>query len=324
MKALVLQKKGEYPVYTDFDIPDEYKERERVDLLFSALNHRDLWIIKGLYAGLRYPVILGSDGYGTYKGRNVIINPGQNWGDNEAVQSKEFKILGLPDHGTFADAVYVEKKYIYDAPAHLQPHEAAALPLAGLTAYRALFTKAGARKGQKIFISGIGGGVALFVLLFARAMEMEIYVSSSSKEKLQKAKKLGAVDGVLYTDEDWDSKLKEMSGGVDIVIDSAGGKGFHRFLKIINPGGKIVIYGGTRGVIDGISPQILFWKQITIMGTTMGSDRDFKNMLDFVNCHKITPVIDSVFSIKEFDKAIKRMESGQQFGKIVLDNKGQE
>ena len=320
MRALVLKQKGEYPIYTNFDLPKTYRGKSEINLNYSALNHRDLWIIKGMYAGLKYPIILGSDGMGLYKQRRVLLNPGQYWGNDENVQSKNFKILGLPDHGTFAEKVYVDEQYIYDVPSHLSDEEAAALPLAGLTAYRALLTKAKAKGNQKILVAGIGGGVALFVLLFAKALGMEIYVSSSQESKIKKAVSLGAKAGVNYRKDDWDKTLAAMSGGVDIIIDSAGGKDFNKYLKVLNPAGKIVVYGGTGGAITNISPQILFWKQISILGTTMGSDKDFQNMLKFVASHKITPVIDSIYELKDFDKAIKKMESGMQFGKLVLKN----
>jgi D-arabinose 1-dehydrogenase-like Zn-dependent alcohol dehydrogenase len=320
MRAVVLSKKNSYPEYTGFDIEDKYKAKEKIKIIASALNHRDLWIIKGQYAGIKYPIILGSDGMGIYLSKRVIINPGQYWGDNENVQSKNFKILGLPDHGTMADYVYTDRQFIYDVPSHLSDIELSALPLGGLTAYRAMFSRGKAKAGEKILIAGIGGGVALFVLQFAIAMKMEVYVTSSSEEKIEKAKSLGAKGGVNYNNTDWAKQLNDMSGGIDIIIDSAAGEGFNNYLKIINPGGRIVIYGGTRGKIKDIIPQIVFWKQISILGSTMGSDKDFKNMLAFVEKYKIKPVIDSVFAIEDQIEAFKRMESGKQFGKIVLVN----
>ncbi len=323
MKAIVLTQKNKYPEYTTFNIKENYEYKEKIKIQASALNHRDLWIIKGLYAGIKYPIILGSDGMGLYREKKVLINPGQYWGENEKVQSKNFKILGLPDHGTMADYVFTDKQFIYDVPTHLTDTEAASLPLGGLTAYRALFVKGEAKKGEKILISGIGGGVALFVLQFANAIGMEIYVTSSSDEKIEKAISLGAKGGVNYNNKNWEKQLIEISAGIDLIIDSASGEGFKKFLNIINPGGKIVIYGGTRGKINELIPQIIFWKQITISGTTMGSDRDFKTMLKFVEEHKIHPIIDSVYKMEDQENAFKRMESGKQFGKIVLINPGQ-
>ncbi len=319
MKAIVLKKENTPPVYEDFKLDDK-KDEAKVKLLASAINHRDLWIIKGMYAGIKYPIVLGSDGLGVFEGQKVIINPGQNWGNNENVQSSKFKILGLPDHGTFAEFVYTPKQYLFPAPEHLTDFESAALPLGGLTAYRALFSKAKIKKNEKVLIAGIGGGVALFAMQFALAAGLEVYVSSSSDEKIKKAVELGANGGINYTKKDWHRELKAISGGIDIIIDSAAGSSFSTYLKLINPGGRIVVYGGTRGNIQDLSPQILFWKQISILGSTMGSDRDFSDMLQFVNKHKIKPVLDSLYKLEDFNIAIKRMEEGKQFGKIVLKN----
>jgi zinc-binding alcohol dehydrogenase/oxidoreductase len=317
MKALHLKNKGENPVYEEFDL-EPNPETVKVEMIASALNHRDLWIIKGQYAGLKYPIVVGSDGLGTYEGKRVIINPSHNWGENEKFQGIEYKILGLPDQGTMAEFCYVPEKYIYNAPEHLSNDEATALPLAGLTAFRALFVQGKAEKSQKVLISGIGGGVALFALQFAIANSMEVYVTSGSDEKLNKAEKLGATKTYNYNSETWEGELLKYSGGIDLVIDGAGGDGFHKFAKIMNPGGKIVIYGGTQGKINNLIPQTIFWKQISIIGSTMGSDSDFKNMLEFVNVHKIKPVIDSIFPIEDHALAFQRMDNGAQFGKIVM------
>lgn len=317
MKALHLKNKGENPVYEEFDL-EPNPGTVKVEMIASALNHRDLWIIKGQYAGLKYPIVVGSDGLGTYEGKRVIINPSHNWGENEKFQGNGYKILGLPDHGTMAEFCYVPEKYIYHAPEHLSNDEAAALPLAGLTAFRALFVQGKAEKSQKVLISGIGGGVALFALQFAIANSMEVYVTSGSDEKLGKAAKLGATKTYNYNSESWEGELLKYSGGIDLVIDGAGGDGFHKFAKIMNPGGKIAIYGGTQGKINNLIPQTIFWKQISIIGSTMGSDSDFKNMLEFVNEHKIKPVIDSIFPIEDHALAFQRMDNGAQFGKIVM------
>jgi len=319
MKAIVLKEANTTPTFSDFPVKKEVG-KVKVELLASAINHRDLWIIKGQYAGIKYPIILGSDGVGLLDGKKVIINPGQNWGNNQNVQSKDFKILGLPDNGTFAEYVYVDKKYIYPAPKHLTDFESAALPLGGLTAFRALFSRAKIKKGEKILISGIGGGVALFAMQFAVAAGLEVYVSSSSDDKIEKAIALGAKNGINYTAENWYKNLISMSGGIDVIVDSAAGPDFNNYLKVINPGGRLVVYGGTRGNIQNLSPQILFWKQVSILGSTMGSDKDFTDMLDFVNKHKIKPVLDSLYDLQDFNIAIDRMETGIQFGKIVLRN----
>lgn len=292
-----------------------------VRLLFSALNRRDYWITKGLYPNIKDNVILGSDAVGIYKGDRVVINPGLNWGIDDRVQSDDFEVLGMPSDGTFASEIAISKDYIHPAPSHLSDQEAAALPLAGLTAYRVLISRCGLRKNENVLISGVGGGVAHFALLFAVAAGANVYVTSSSQEKIDKAIKLGANGGVNYSQNNWSKELKSsVSKGFDVIIDSAGGEGFKEFIPLCSPGGRIGIYGGTKGKIQSIHPQILFWRQISILGSTMGSPTDFSNMLKFVESHNIHPVVDTEFSMTDYKKAFTRMEKSNQFGKIILNN----
>ena len=239
----------------------------------ASLNHRDYWIQQGKYAGLKFPIILGSDLCGVYNGKRVIVNPSQNWGSNEHFQSSQFRILGLPDSGSLAEYVSVPKNTIHETPAHLNDEECAALPLASLTAFRALFTKAKLEKTDSVLITGIGGGVSLAALQLALPLDCNIFVSSSSNYKIDQAIILGSKGGVNYNEENWDKQLIEMSnGGVDVIIDGAAGNNITKLLKIAKPGARLVIYGGTAGVLNDISPQIIFWKQIQILGTTMGRD----------------------------------------------------
>ena len=318
MKALVLENLNQGLKVIETEIPTNNESWKSIDLKFAALNRRDYWITVGLYPGIACPVIMGSDGAGIYQGKEVLLSPNINWGENEAFQSKEYQILGLKYPGTFAEKVSIPEQNIFEKPDHLSLKEAAALPLAGLTAYRVLFTKCNASKGQKVFISGIGGGVALMAMQFAIAKGCEVFVSSSSEEKLEKAVEMGAADGFLYTEEDWHKKLKSKHGGVDVVIDSAGGKYFSSLLSICNPGAQIGVYGGTTGKWQNINPPILFFKQLSIHGSTMGSDQEFKAMLDFVSLHKIRPVVDSVFSLENGNDAMAKIRDGKQFGKIIL------
>ncbi|MEM1324124.1 MAG: zinc-binding dehydrogenase, partial [Bacteroidota bacterium] len=284
----------------------------------AALNHRDVWIQKGMYPGISYPAVLGSDGVGQHEGQSYIINPNNNWGGDERVQHKHYHILGLPSQGTFAEAVLVDADRLHPKPPHLSDEEAAALPLAGLTAYRALFSRGQLQAGERVLISGVGGGVALFACQFAIAAGADVWVTSGSEEKITRAVALGAKGGANYKTEDWPAQLKEQARGFDVIIDSAGGAGFGELVKLCRPAGRIAFYGGTRGKFPPLSPQLLFWKQVSILGTTMGSDQDFKQMVDFVTQHKITPVVDSVFELSEGQKAFERMDQGLQFGKIVL------
>jgi zinc-binding alcohol dehydrogenase/oxidoreductase len=319
MKALVLVGKGEPLAYQTVEKPVDTEGSVIVKLQAAALNHRDVWIQKGLYAGLKFPTILGSDGAGELSdGTPVILHPGRGWGDNPRFQSKDYEILGLPVDGTFAEYALVPTPYYAPKPAHLTFEEAAALPLAGLTAYRALFTKCQAKAGDKVLISGIGGGVALFALQYAVAAGCDVWVTSSSEEKIEKAVALGAKGGFNYKTEAWAKAATAQTGGFDAVIDGAVGGGFAEIVKACAAGARLCFYGGTAGPLTGVSPQIVFYKQLTIMGSTMGSPEEFLEMIRFVRKYKIVPIIDSIYALADGNAALQRMDSGAQFGKIVL------
>lgn len=306
------------------------KDQVLIRLHNAAINHRDLWTWREQNLPASDGIILGSDGCGVIEdvgedadtlliGSEVIINPSLDWGANPIVQGNAFRILGFPDHGTFSDYMVISKKYVFDKPEHLTFAESAAVPLSGLTAYRALFSKARLRAKEKVLITGVGGGAALWVLQFAVAYQARVYVSSGSEEKIKKAKALGAIEGFNYKDPDWQQKaMKESGGGFDIIIDSAGGDQFSKLIELALPGGRIVNFGRTAGNITNISTRLLYWKQISIHGSTMGTRDEFLSMLDFLENRNIKPVIDKTFPLEQIDEAMKRMEQGDQFGKIVL------
>jgi zinc-binding alcohol dehydrogenase/oxidoreductase len=329
MKAIVLEGADKPLILKEVEKPTLNPGEVLVKIKAAALNRRDYWITIGKYAGIKYPTILGSDGAGIVAGigsdaekhwlnREVIINPGHDWGDHPGYQSKAFKILGLPEDGTFAEYVKVRAEYLHPKPVHLNWEQAAALPLAGLTAYRALFTKGKATKGDKVLVTGAGGGTGTFALQWALAAGCEVFVTSGSKEKIERAKQLGAVAGVNYKAHDWAEQLQHLAGGFDVIIDSALGEGFAKLPDICNPGGRIVLFGGTAGNIPELNGRKIFWKQLQIIGTTMGTNDEFKAMVDFVNKHQIIPVVDEVFPLTDAGKAIDKMGDSSQFGKIVL------
>lgn len=330
MKAVVLEAKGQALVIREIDAPLLVKGMVELRIKAAALNHRDLWITKGLYAGIKYPMVLGSDGSGVVErvgkevsedwiGKEVLINPSMFWGEEEGFQGSDFKILGLPDFGTLAETLIIPAEYLHPMPSHLTFAQAAALPLAGLTAYRALFGRAKVGAAEKILITGAGGGVAQFALQFAVAIGCEVWVTSGNPQKIKLAKGNGAKGGVNYKDSDWASQLREKAGVFDVIIDGAAGEGFASLLDLAAPGCRIVVYGGTNGNIEKISPQKLFWKQISILGSTMGSPNDFHNMLRFVEMHQIVPVIDEVFPFENVQDAFVKMDEGSQIGKLVIE-----
>ena len=300
-----------------------------VQLKAASINHRDLWTQLGQYAGIKVPMILGSDGAGRvlstgtpadamWLGREVIINPSLDWGPDPRAQGPAFRILGLPDNGTFAEQIAIPVANLAPKPAHLSWEQAAALPLAGLTAWRALFTRAQLKAGERALVTGVGGGAALFALQFAVAAGAEVWVTSGSPDKIARAKTLGARGGANYREAGWAEALQKEAGRFDVIVDSAGGDGFGKLIDLTAQGGRIVFFGATTGNPPGLDMRKCFFRQINILGTTMGSPADFAGMTTFVAQHKIVPAIDRVFPLDETDAALRHMETAAQFGKIVL------
>ena len=301
-----------------------------VRLKAAALNRRDHWITHGLYPGVRPPVVLGSDGAGivtacgegvdgNWVGREVIIDPGMNWGDDWRAQGKEFVILGSPHDGTLASEVAVHHSQLHDKPEKLDWIEAAALPLSGVTAYRAVFTQGAIGPGETVLITGVGGGVATFALQFALAAADAVWVTSSSQEKIDRAIAMGARGGVNYRDADWAENLASQGAVPSLIVDSAGGPGYDSLIHLVAPGGRIVNYGATVGPPEKLDLFKVFWKQLRLQGTTMGSPDDFAAMLEFAATHDVKPVIDEVYPLARGAEAIERMKSSPQFGKLVLE-----
>lgn len=318
MRAVVLPAIQQPLSVRDVPAPIVGTDEVVVALHYAALNRRDLFITQGQYGGIQLPAILGSDGAGVLGSESVLINPSFDWGEDARAQGGQFKVLGMPRQGTFAESIAVPPDQIHPVPRHLSLLEAAALPLAGLTAYRALVVKGQVRAGERVFITGIGGGVALFALQFAVALGAEVWVSSSQPAKLERARSYGATNGVDYTDPDW-IKTLQAAGGIDLVIDGAGGAGLGQLLKVCRPAARVVLYGGTTGVVPNFSPQIVFWKQLQILGTTMGTSADFAAMLDLVTRYRLQPIIDRVYPLHEVAQAFDRLQLSAQFGKIILD-----
>ncbi len=300
-----------------------------IDLRAAALNHRDVWIKLGQYAGLKWPCIPGSDGAGVVTsvganvsrdllGREVVIYPALDWGLEQKAQDPSFSIIGLPRDGTLAQQIVVPAKQVSPKPAHLSWEQAAALPLAGVTAYRAVVFRAKVARGERVLISGIGGGVALFALQFAVAAGAEVWVTSSSDEKIARAQQLGAKGGVNYTAPDWATTLRERAGGFDVIVDSAGGDGFEALIDAAAPGARIVIFGATRGNPPILPMRKVFWRQLSVLGSTMGSPDDWAAMLREVERAKLVPVVSDVLPLERATEAFARMEQGGQFGKIVV------
>ena len=225
---------------------------------------------------------------------------------------------GMPESGTFAEAVVIQAEQLQPKPEHLSWHEAAALSLAGVTAFRATITQGRAQAGQRMLVTGIGGGVATFALQSARAVGAKVFVTSSSEAKIEAAWELGALAGYDYRDETWADRLSRDHGRMDLSVDGAGGAGYGALIAAASPGGTIVNYGSTSGRPPKLDLFKVFWKQLRLQGTTMGSPRDFDAMLDFVAVKRLRPIIDAVSPLAKVNEALAKLRDSSQFGKIVL------
>lgn len=331
MKAVMLRVMGapENLRLEDVPIPDVAQGQVRIRLKAAALNRRDAYARVGLYPGVKLPAIPGSDGAGVIEsvgtgvthlraGDAVLINPALNWGPNPRFYGQDFSILGIPSHGTYAEYVTVPAQNVWPKPEYLTWEEAAALPLGGLTAYRALFTRGRLNAGETVIVPGIGGGVATMVLQMAVAQKARVFITSSSDQKLAAGIELGAAGAVNYNAKGWAKSLRQESGGADLSIDSIGGSTFNDLVFLSNPGARIVSFGATMGPVPELLMPRIFFKQLDVMGTTMGSPWDFQEMLDFCTAHTIRPIISGRYPLENVAQAHHDMESGIQFGKLVL------
>jgi len=332
MKAIILRELGapENLKLEEWPDPQAGAGEVVVRLKAAALNHRDVFIWQKLYPNIKLPAILGSDGAGVVAlvgegvdpalvGREVVIEPGLDWGPDDRLPGPKYRILGMPEEGTYAELIKAPASNVHAKPAHLSFEEAAALPLAGLTAYRSVASRAQVKAGETVLVTGIGGGVATFAVQIAKQLGARIFVTSGSDEKLARAKQLGADGGANYKNADWGKQIVELSGGgPDVVIDSAGGEALETAVKIIKPAGRIVFYGATTGLAKNLDLYRAFFKQLTIMGSTMGSPREFAAFLKLYDEAKLKPTIDQVFPLAEAPAAHRRMSEAGQFGKIVL------
>jgi zinc-binding alcohol dehydrogenase/oxidoreductase len=330
VNAIQLTETGTPEVLTLSTVPDPVAGPGEVivELRAAALNRRDVFLRKGV-APSPLPVIPGSDGAGIVRslgagvggvseGDEVVIFPSLGWGGGEAAPQPGFRILGGPDDGTYAELIRIPAENVMPKPKRLSWEEAAALPLAGLTAWRALISRAALRPGETVLVLGIGGGVATFALHIARAAGARVVVTSSSDDKLTRAADLGAAAGVNYTADDWVDQVKaETGGGVDVVVDSVGST-WADSVNCLRPGGRLVVFGGTGGGKVEMMVRPVTMGQVSVLGTTMGSARDFAGLLKAVETQSWSPVIDSVRPLAEAADAHTREEAGEHFGKLVL------
>jgi zinc-binding alcohol dehydrogenase/oxidoreductase len=333
MRAARLTAFGDPPTFELVEIADPIPGEGEVvvDIVAAALNRRDPWIwLTPCYCPL--PVTLGSDGAGVVSavgpnveavapGDEVSIDPTLGWGDDEECPTDAFDILGAPTDGTFAERVVVPAANVAPRPSRLSWEECGALSLSGLTAWRAAMTCARAGPGRDLLVTGAGGGVASFAVQLASAVGSRVWVTSSSDEKLARARELGAVGGFRYDNPDWPDHARAATGGrgFDAAIDSYGAAGaWEQCLRALRRGGTLVSYGDTGGAETTVTVAEVYWEWRRVLGTSMGSPREFRAMLDHVRTAAWRPVVDRVYPLDDIAVAARRLGEPDRVGKVVL------
>jgi NADPH:quinone reductase-like Zn-dependent oxidoreductase len=318
VKAIRIHEDGGPEVLRYEDAPDPVPGPDDVliSLRAASLNHIDLWVRSGRPSAPK-PRILGADGAGVVEsgpgfsaGDRVLMNPGIDHGDMVAVYGEHMD-------GTDAELVAVPRLNVYPIPDGMSFEEAAAFPLVFVTAYRMLVTRAELQEGETVLIWGIGGGVAMAANAIARALGAKTIVTSSSPEKLARVEADAKVD---HATEDVVEAVKEATAGkgANVVIEHVGEATWQRSLQAARSGGRIVVCGATSGANPPAALHRIWWKQLTIRGSTMGTKQDFDGVYELVASGKARPVIDEVFPLSEARAAHERMEAGDQLGKIIL------
>jgi zinc-binding alcohol dehydrogenase/oxidoreductase len=306
--------------YEDAPDPEPGPDEVLVRLHAASLNHLDVWVRKGL-PSVPKPRILGADGAGVVEaagngfeaGQRVVVNPG-------VIENGRMHVIGEAMDGTHAELIAVKARNVYPIPDDLSFEEAAAFPLVFETAYRMLVTKAGLRDGETVFVWGIGGGVATAALAIAKVLGARVIVTSSSEEKLVRARELGADETIDHAAEDVRARVKELTDGrgADVVVETVGDATWRTSLEVASQDGRIVVCGATTGPNPAAGLHRVWWKELRILGSRMGSAEDFEACLDLVTSGRARPVIDEVFPLEEVRAAHERLEAGEQLGKIVL------
>jgi NADPH:quinone reductase-like Zn-dependent oxidoreductase len=315
MKAIRIHEDGGPEVlrYEDAPDPEPGPDDVLIHLRAASLNRLDLWVRQGL-PSVRKPRILGADGAGVDdSGRRVVINPGLEHGDR-------ITVIGEHMDGTHAEQIAVPSSNVYSIPEGISFEEAAAFPLVFETVYRMLVTRAGLEEGEWVLAWGVGSGIGSATLVVAKALGGRVIATSSSDAKLERARELGADTVVNHRTQDVVQVVREATGGqgVDVVVEHVGEGTWQTSLQAVRAHGRIALCGATTGPNPKAALHRIWWKQLTILGSTMGTKQDFEGAYELVASGRARPVIDSVFPLAEARAAHERMESGEQFGKIVL------
>ncbi len=340
MKAVVIYEHGgvEKLKPADIPVPSIGADDVLINVKTVAMNHLDLWVRQGLPGlKLEYPHILGSDvagvvadlgtnAKGLQVGQRVTINPG--WWDTtceycragEECLCRDFKIYGEHLPGGYAEFMRVPARNVLPIPDYLAYEEVVAAPLAFLTAWRALITRAQVKPGEDVMIIGVGGGVASAALQVAKLAGARVLVTSSSNAKLERAKELGADVLINYKEKEFEREAFAITGkrGVDVVIDSTGGANWLKCIRALRKGGRLVTVGATLDPNPPEEIRLIFWKQVSILGSTMSTQKEFHEVMSLVFQRKLKPVVDVVMPLEDARAAHERLARAEQFGKIVL------
>ena len=321
VKAIRIHEDGGPEVLRYEDAPDPVPGTGQVliELRAASLNHLDVWVRKGL-PSVPKPRILGADGAGVVvsgdgftPGDRVVLNPGIDHGDGKIT------VIGEHTDGTHAELIAVPASQVYPIPDGLDFNAAAAFPLVFETAYRMLVTKAGLREDEWVLVWGVGSGVSTACLAIAKALGASVITTSSNPEKLERARDLGADAALNHETEDIPAAVKELTdGGAHVIVDHVGEATWQRSLAAARADGRVCVCGATSGPNPPAQLHLIWWKQLTVYGSTMGTRADFEAVYELVNSGRAVPVIDRVFSLRDAALAHERMEAGEQLGKIVL------
>lgn len=291
-----------------------------VELRAAALNRRDVLVRNPPSPVYDFPkpFVAGHDGAGVRRdtGEEVVVYPTVGWGSRDDVPEGG-KFIGGPLDGTFAELIAVPEENVFPKPARLSWEEAASLPVAGMTAFRALLPVGGLESGETVLVLCAGSGVSTFAIALAAEAGARVLVTSSSEEKIDRARELGAESGVLYTRDEWAAAVRELApDGVDLVLDSVGTT-WPESLRALRKGGRLVVFGGTGGPMVELDVRFVYLNYLSILGTTGASPRQFGRFLEAVQAGSWQPVIDSVHPLDDAEAGYARLVA-DHYGKVVL------
>lgn len=340
MKAVVIRQHGtlDQVRIEDISTPRVREGEVLVETRAAALNHLDLFVVEGM-PGVKQqlPHVLGSDAAGVVRelgagveglqaGDRVMLNPGIWCTKCEFCQAGEqslcarYGLVGEHGPGVYSEYFAAPARNLVPIPDGVTFEEAAAFSLVNLTAWRMVCTRGRLKPGEDVFIHGIGGGVATAALAVAKLSGARIWVSSSSPEKLEQARRLGADFCYDYTQCDVAREVyrKTNRRGIDLVVEGPGASTWLQSLKMVRKGGRIVTCGATTGPNPATEIRLIFWKQIDILGSTMGNRKEFAEIVRLLGRRELLPCIDRVFGFEDASAALERLQSQRQFGKVVL------